>query len=390
MGLHSNVVGVLTPQGIREAIHERWIDIPYSPDIEKRIQPAGIDSVITEHCIRVPYGFRPPLGKTIKEALDDIPRRNKKEYDCSDGLIIKPGFSWLCMLEGTYTIPPGFWLKSSPKSTQGRLGNFVRLIGDNIPDYNEMHGSFQGKLAVVIAPSVFYSEIFPGISFTQLRFFYGAETPLTYEHLKREYNKHTLVFRGKKPVPTENINLKKGVPLTLNLEGINGIVGYKARKTDEPINLRAKREIPYEHFFEEIPTPKNGRLLVHPQDNLLILYTREKVRVPPHLAAELAEYDTKGGEIRFHAAGFFDPGFGHGADGKVKGSSAVLEVFSKEDEEFPLVHGGATSKLVYEWMRDIPDKIYGPKIDSTYRDQLGPMLPKQFKLPSDLEKAQRA
>ncbi|NIQ58854.1 MAG: 2'-deoxycytidine 5'-triphosphate deaminase, partial [Gammaproteobacteria bacterium] len=54
---------------------------------------------------------------------------------------------------------------------------------------------------------------------------------------------------------------------------------------------------------------------------------KERVRIPPNVAAEMIPYDPAMGEFRVHYAGFFDPGFGHGQTDP-PGATAVLEVRS--------------------------------------------------------------
>lgn len=45
-----------------------------------------------------------------------------------------------------------------------------------------------------------------------------------------------------------------------------------------------------------------------------------------HLSAEMVPFSHHVGELRAHYAGFFDPGFGYGAAGEIKGTVGVLEV----------------------------------------------------------------
>ena len=387
MGLQDLVHGVLPSQEIKEAIQEGWIDIKYSEEVEKKIQPASMDATIEDRCVRVPHGFRPAVGQTIEKALKRLSKHDKKEYDISNDFLIQQGFSWYFPIKGTYRLPKGFWLKSSPKSTQGRLGNFVRMIADGIPNYDEIKDPFEGKIGVIVQPRVFSAVVRPDISFNQLRWFYGIETKLPHNDLVREYLKHDLLYLNNGAVPLREINPDTGLPLSLDLEGefTDGLIGFKARRTHEAVPLYAVREIPFEDFFEEVRKPKEGRLILGPLDKLYLLASRERVRVPPHLAAELEAYETKHGELRFHEAGFFDPGFGHGENGDIQGSSAVLEIHSKETEPYPLVHGQGVSSLYFEWLRQIPDKVYGPKIGSTYQNQIGAMVAKPFTVPKELQ-----
>ncbi len=87
----------------------------------------------------------------------------------------------------------------------------------------------------------------------------------------------------------------------------------------------------------------------------------------------MVAYDTLVGEFRVHYAGFFDPGFGHGEAG---GTRAVLEVRSHE-VPFILDDGQRVGRLIYERLIDVPDKLYGPGIGSSYQRQ-GLALSKHF------------
>ncbi len=86
--------------------------------------------------------------------------------------------------------------------------------------------------------------------------------------------------------------------------------------------------------------------------------------------------DPSMGEFRIHYAGFFDPGFGYGLE-EGRGTRAVLEVRSHE-VPFVIEDGQTVGRLEYEHLMDVPDKIYGAGIGSSYQAQ-GLSLSKQFK-----------
>ena len=90
-----------------------------------------------------------------------------------------------------------------------------------------------------------------------------------------------------------------------------------------------------EDFWEPIHAREDRRLILDP-DQFYILASREKVQIPPDLAAEMAPIDPAFGEFRVHYAGFFDPGFGRGEDGRPS-ARAVLEVRSRD---VPFLLGG--------------------------------------------------
>jgi dCTP deaminase len=130
-------------------------------------------------------------------------------------------------------------------------------------------------------------------------------------------------------------------------------------------------------YWEPVHAPRRGGLVLDPAD-FYILASRESVKVPPMLAAEMVAYDTLVGEFRVHYAGFFDPGFGDPQAGG-QGSRAVLEVRSFE-MPFVIEHGQVVGRLVYERLTAPPAKLYGAGMNSSYQRQ-GIALSKHFKLP---------
>ena len=93
----------------------------------------------------------------------------------------------------------------------------------------------------------------------------------------------------------------------------------------------------------------------------------------------MESYDPSIGEFTFHYAGFFDPGFGYGASGEIKGTNAVLEVRAHEVPVL-LEDGREVGRLMYYGMANRPEKVYGVNIGSSYQQQ-GLSLSKQFKRP---------
>jgi dCTP deaminase len=78
-----------------------------------------------------------------------------------------------------------------------------------------------------------------------------------------------------------------------------------------------------------------------------------------------------------HYAGFFDPGFGFGANGEIQGTKAVLEVRAYE-VPILLEDDHLVGRLEYYRMASAPERVYGSSIGSSYQQQ-GLALSKQFK-----------
>jgi dCTP deaminase len=167
-------------------------------------------------------------------------------------------------------------------------------------------------------------------------------------------------------------HIQRGLSVTVDLEG-NGsnVIAYKARRNSPPIDLAKVNFYDVEEYWEVVRTPRSRELILEPHD-FYILASAERVGVPPTHAAEMVAFDPSLGEFRIHYAGFFDPGFGHG----VGGTKAVLEVRAHE-VPILLEDKQLVGKLVYHKMAQIPEKVYGESIGSSYQRQ-GLTLSKQF------------
>jgi dCTP deaminase len=128
-------------------------------------------------------------------------------------------------------------------------------------------------------------------------------------------------------------------------------------------------------YWEPLAAHRKLELVLDP-DQFYVLASREAVHVPPLYAAEMVPFDPLVGEFRVHYAGFFDPGFGHSAEGGA-GSRAVLEVRSHE-VPFILEHRQIVGRLIYERMAERPRILYGEGIGSHYQAQ-GLKLSKHFR-----------
>jgi len=172
-------------------------------------------------------------------------------------------------------------------------------------------------------------------------------------------------------------SIRNGLRLSINLQGASEdeVIGYRAKKHAPAIDFTKINQYTPTDFWEIIQNPKNNSLILNP-DDFYILGSKEKIRVPPHYAAEMVAYDSSIGEFRIHYAGFFDPGFGYGQR-DVKGTHAVLEVRS-HDVPFIIEDGQTVGRLIYERLMAPSEKIYGVTIGSSYQCQ-GLSLSKQFR-----------
>ena len=176
---------------------------------------------------------------------------------------------------------------------------------------------------------------------------------------------------GTAPLPQRdlsNVVRSDGLFLSIDLQPRTGRVGYRAKKNSMPVDLSKTRAYVIGDYWEEVRADRNGRLILEPEDFYLLI-SKERVSIPPDVAAEMTAYDPTSGELRTHYAGFFDPGFGYNEAGTVVGSKAVMEVRA-HDVPFALEDGQTIAKLEFERMATKPERLYGSRATgSYYQDQ---------------------
>ncbi|MGH6954407.1 MAG: 2'-deoxycytidine 5'-triphosphate deaminase, partial [Alphaproteobacteria bacterium] len=265
---------------------------------------------------------------------------------------------------------------ANPKSSTGRLDILTRLITDRGVAFDRIERRYQGPLYVEVVPRTFSVVVRAGCRLNQVRFRRGSSA-IAASELQRLHSERKLVFTDDNEKDESEGNLReKMVRLTADLHGVprGGLIGYRAKKHTDRIDIEKIGYYDPLKFWEPIYCHGNSPLILDPNE-FYILITREAVRVPPDFAAEMVAYDTSVGEFRVHYAGFFDPGFGWDTASSV--SKAVLEVRSHE-VPFMLEHGQTVGWLQYERMAARPDRLYGPKIGSSYQNQ-DLSLSKQFR-----------
>jgi len=223
-------------------------------------------------------------------------------------------------------------------------------------------------------PRTFSVLVAQGTKLNQLRFMRGNPLPSDKEHRELD-EQESLVYLADET--RGQANIADGLWVSVDLEAAAGstIIGYKAKKHAPLVDLSKVDHYDPSEFWDPIVGLRESRLVLDPND-FYILVSKEKIRVPPHYAAEMVAYDPSVGEFRIHYAGFFDPGFGYGSD-DIRGTRAVLEVRSHE-VPFLIESGQTVGRLIYERLLAKPKKIYGSGIGSSYQSQ-GLALSKQFK-----------
>ena len=342
-----------------------------SAPIERaQVQPASLDLRLGAKAYRVRASFLPGEASVMSK----IERLKMHEIDLTGPTVLEKGCVYIVELMEELKLPHDISGKANPKSTTGRLDIFTRLITDGGTEFEGVREGYKGRLYLEVVPRTFSILVSQGTRLNQLRFVRGNPPPSDAKLGLLDQSEPLVYLEADGP---QAAVIKDGLWISVDLEGAaaNGVVGYRAKHHAPLVDLAKIAYYDPLEFWE--PIVRNGaRNLVLNPDDFYILASRELIRVPPNYAASMVPYDPSVGEFRIHYAGFFDPGFGYGAN-DIAGTRAVLEVRS-HDVPFLIEHGQDVGRLIYDRLLGAPDKIYGGNIGSSYQSQ-GLALAKQFK-----------
>ena len=356
--------GVFPDVDIHEMIEAGCITGEPGDVEEHQVQPASLDLTLGARAYRLRCSFVPNT-ETVAERLEDLAMGS---FDLGgEGAILERNRPYLIPLREGLRLPPGVRARASPKSSTGRLDIFTRTITDRSPRFDDIGAGYHGGLWLEVASRSFAVKVRQGLSLNQLRLAAGT-TVVSDAEIAAVHAGEPLLFLDDRPVPADQMATANGVFVSLDLRRrADAVVGYRARKNSELVDLSHLGHYEPEAFWEPLVPERGDRLVLEPEEFYLLL-SAEAVRVPPGYAAEMTAYDPASGELRSHYAGFFDPGFGFSDDQGLKGSRATLEVRA-HDVPFMVEHRQPVCTLRFERMRSRPRLLYGEEIGSHYQSQ---------------------
>ena len=370
--LFSAPFGLFGRQKIKAMIGRKLIraELPLE---SSQLQPASLDLRLSKEAYRVRSSFLPGREGAVRDRLKSL---NAEPVSLAGkGAVLEKGIVYIARLMERLELRPNLSGAANPKSSTGRIDIFTRLIVDGGEAFDEVPLDYKGELWLEISPRSFSVRVKAGTKLNQVRF--RSRHP-------QQRDRHTFTLDDAdlrkrhlaSSLVDSPLDLREGVVLRVDLGGLGeNVVGYRAIKNSDVIDVNRLRGYAMEDFWEPIHAREDRRLILDP-DQFYILASREKVQIPSDLAAEMAPIDPAIGEFRVHYAGFFDPGFGQGEHGRPS-ARAVLEVRSR-DVPFLLEDGQPVGRLVYEKLAGLPDALYGADATSNYQHQ-GLKLSKHFR-----------
>jgi dCTP deaminase len=345
---------------------------------ESQFQPASLDLRLGPRAYRVRASFLPGQAHGVEERLAALVSADDAISLEGRGAVLERGCVYIIPLLEHLSLPRDICGVANPKSSTGRLDIFTRLTTDRSDVFDRVARGYEGPLYAEVSPRSFSVRVSEGTKLSQIRF-----RRLNSQQLERADfaidEKELRARHEKEPFVDGEPELRRGglvLHVGLSDEPAEGVIGYRAQKHADILDVNRIGDYRIEDFWEPIRARPDRRLILDP-DEFYILASREKLQIPPDLAAEMVPIDPAMGEFRVHYAGFFDPGFGASPDHRPC-ARAVLEVRSYEVPFF-LEDGQVVGRLVFEKMAEPPRRLYGEGEGSHYQSQ-GLKLSKHFKM----------
>ena len=368
--MQTNLSGALPSQRLQKLIEAGFI-IGAS---QENISPASLDLTISDEIYKIDGLLLPRKGESIQDLL---PVMGASQSDLSEPL--QCGQMYIVRLNESLALPKEVYGFCNPKSSTGRLDMHVRVLADGVPRYDSAKPrGYVGELWAAIKVKSFAVRLHENTPLTQLRLF-TANTQFSDLDLEVAVKQHDLVWHETEDRPLEHDELvthDKDGALILTALVTDDVCGYVC--TADPTDVLDIAKVSgheASRFFSPVYAEKGVLKLVH--DKFYILSGAERVRIPPHMACEMAPMDERSGDFRSHYAGFLDPGWGWGSDGKGKGRPFTLEVRPFEDvvvrKQQPI------AKIRFENLTEPPIEHYDANAAGhNYLSQSGPQLGKHF------------
>jgi deoxycytidine triphosphate deaminase len=360
-----------------DALRDKLGDSIIGDDIrEDQIQPSSFEPRLGSEAYVLDAElnglFRPDDRRKISTSIDRLDGDHKQRVDLSDGYELKQGFTYLIPLQETVRLADDEYVKSSPKSSLGRLFLQTRLLADYNLGFDEIH-PHRGRaldMYLLVQPLVFNVVVRPGLSLNQLRWFNGVGARLAPEAVLEHHETKPLLYKAHGPsLRPADLTVSDSVYLHLDLNGYGegDVVGLRAKPTPQPIDLSRTDTYDMNRYFERV-TADDGSVEVKSREYYLF-GSKEVFDMPIDLSAEVYQHSATGISGPLHFAGFVDNGFQ---------GNLVFEVRSDELSNMRVYDGMPISKVDF-FDTEESAKTYGEGIGSNYDGQRRVRVAKYFR-----------
>lgn len=369
--------GVLPDWRIKELIRDGVIQ---NAD-ESLVNPSSLDLRVNFHKWKLIGSFLPLPGQKIESLL--------KSAEIVDDHSSKKGFyveflqPYAMSLVESLDLPTTISAKMFNKSGRGRIAVASKGLTDGMPQFDFVRNGYKGKL---------YSEItstaFPLVvnahetAIPQIRFYEGNPEPISGSDLEILLRNYPLLTNdeGKRSYNEEEKDeMVRTGKLTFTAEiPREGLLAYKASKDRRTLDLsRRNFYIPGKYYEEIRLIPGKSRSIILYPGDFVMINSKQNVRLPPTVAAEIDDYSPELGDMRSHYAGLINASHGYDPKDPNVPSRIVFEIRARD---IPIIirDNQALAKFNLYHMLGEPEEMYMGK-RSTDFNNLESILPNIFK-----------
>ncbi len=343
----------------------------------KYVQAASIDLPLKDKVVLVSGEPDLSANGTIRQFF--LKHYTQTEYSFENfnkkSFTLTPGSTYLIELDIKLSLPSTLSAYANPKSSTGRNAIHCKLICENGKEFDHVPLGYKGGLYLLVTPRIFPIDLAQTETLAQLRIVNGVRKFIPGWQLEHIHRQSPLLGNpGIEPVFCEG-----GIMLHLDLTGKPAIL--IAQETKRALRLTDRRKQNPGNYFWEKPLDARGIIHLEP-GQFALARTHELIRIPPGYCAEMMAINPAHGEIRYHDAGFIDPGFGHGRHGDIDGATIVCEITNIGAGAAQLASGRQIGVLRFEELDETPEQVYGEtsgtRSKSHYQGQTNITLAKQF------------
>jgi len=349
---------------------------------ESLINSSSLDLKLSVPRYKLLGSFLPLEGQNIEEVLkhleivDDINELKEEFY-------IEQSQPYLIKLVESLKLPSTITARIHNKSGRGRIGISTRGLVDKVSRFDHVPSNYHGDLYAEICATVFPIVIGSGeTAIPQIRFYNGEPQPLTGLDIDLLLRDNPILTDSRGECSYTNKEREEILitgKFTFHIDLSNNPLIYKANKERRTIVLSKNERYDPNNFFSEERREKSSRsksIIIHPGEFVLVK-SKEHIRLPPEIAAEISEYSPELGDLRSHYAGLINAGHGYDPKNPNVPSSIVFEVRAR-DLPIVLQDGQSLAKFEIYKMLDPPEESYMARRSTDFSD-LKSFLPGVFK-----------
>jgi dCTP deaminase len=356
------IPGVLGKEQMRKLAEDGFLDSTIISDDTS--DESSFDLHLTEEAYIFKHGAVKPSKARYSRFIKQLGEPLSK--DDNNTFVLKPKTTYLFKLKEKLVAlsQSGIYGQATAKSSVGRMDVLARLIVDGMSGYEgfepEKLTGGSGEMYLEITPITFPVRVKEGIALSQLRLFYGR--PERSEVRGRELLK--TVLHGTEQSEEEVLLRVDLSEVEIGGAKVAAFCAADASANGEPINLW--REPPDKRQAEKRANPcqywkfrraTDGRIKLE-KNEFFILRSKERLKLPPGIAAYCRAIDETIGEMRIHYAGFVHPGFGWKRDDREAGTPLIFEVRG-HDVNVNLLDNEVMARMTFYRMSEDP-KIIKP------------------------------